>query len=106
MRIWPEFAPVRDSIGAAIILDSLFPIYISCSHWIQVDTAPRCPFSFCHTCMTLLIQVSAPYFPESIFIHCDADARTSPLKEWSDLGCAHSFTPESTRTDRLPFSML
>src|SRR6266568_1162276 len=107
MRIWPEFAPVRGYIGGfAIILDSLFHIYISCSHWIQVDTAPCCSFALSHTCMILFIKVSTPYFPASIFIHCHADSGPTPLKEWRDLGCAHSFTSESKRSDGFSFSIL
>jgi len=52
------------------------------------------------------MKVSAPYFPASIFIHCHADSRTTPLKEWRDLGCAHSFTSESKRSDGFSFSIL
>jgi hypothetical protein len=66
IRVCPEITPGKTDVRARY-------------HWMKVYTALCCPFALSHTCMTPFIKVSAPYFPESIFIHGDADARTSVL---------------------------
>jgi hypothetical protein len=66
ISICPEITPGKTDVRARY-------------HWMKVYTALCCPLALSHTCMTPFIKVSAPYFPESIFIHCDADARTSVL---------------------------